>query len=298
MAPFGHIGEQILNKVSFEKFGLYFEANANNLSIIQKRMKGISLFTTIATIKYPYLINSKEDGKGLYNGQIDLYKKEIDFAILQQNKITGFNNERLIETEILEIADDISYLFGDFEDLIRVFVGNKKDLWESIMKILFRNNIHDFDVINSFKTALLHNDLYPLVYIKNELIKNIGFSSGKLVFNQKNGFYENILLSLREITWDEYISKFSISSEHHLSNKWEQTIAYIFDNIEKPDIVKNFIFSSSLLIEYKNKLKQKYKNEVSKQRELGKIIILSLSELSDTYAMKCISIYENKIKEV
>ena len=38
MAPYGHLGESTLQKVFFEKTGLVFEANANNLVVIEKNL--------------------------------------------------------------------------------------------------------------------------------------------------------------------------------------------------------------------------------------------------------------------
>jgi len=296
MAPLGHIGETVMNAVVNKKFGLHFEANANNLAIINQRMPEINTFTILTTIKYPFLIKENEKGKGLYESQFAEFNDKLQLANLQQNRTTGFQRTRLIETDILEIADDISYLFGDFEDLIRVFKGNTDDLWNNIIESLETNNIYNFDIIESFKNCVFYKDFKKMNSIKSNCIKNVTFIGGSIGF--KDTVFHNVLKSLREITWSEYILQFSIQNNPKLAEDWEHCLEYIFDNIYNTNVISQIIFSETLKKQYFSKIEcPRFDDKLANDRDIAKTILFSISELSDTYALKCIEVYKENINK-
>ena len=162
--PMGHLFEKITNNL-FKKQNIYFEGNANNLKIIEKEKLNISLKTIVALIKYPVEINDYQH-KGLYNSQFKKYmpilieeikKQYIEMNMKNIHSIQGDNflkllneinlkeftneedllkyykqiikntNMRLLETIIMEEADDITYLTHDLKDYM-LYVSKSFDI--------------------------------------------------------------------------------------------------------------------------------------------------------------------------
>lgn len=119
--PFGHKGEEVLDRLLRSEYGLKYEGNAQNFRILmflEKRAgsdHGLMLTAAVllAINKYPYLLDEPERMKGVYgtewNGGIgalrDLWGMPAGCSTL--------------EAQLMDLCDDIAYSTHDIEDGIR-----------------------------------------------------------------------------------------------------------------------------------------------------------------------------------
>jgi dGTPase len=118
--PFGHTAEHRLNELSQPYGG--FEGNAQSFRIVtrlasrSKDYGGLDLTTAVlaAILKYPWLKGdnpNKPKKWGAYGSE----KKSFEFAA----RLLPVVNERTVEAELMDWADDITYSVHDLEDFYR-----------------------------------------------------------------------------------------------------------------------------------------------------------------------------------
>lgn len=118
--PFGHKGEEVLNSLLAEEYGLKYEGNAQNFRILmflEKRAgsgSGLDLTAAVllATNKYPYHIDEPGRLKGVYTSEWEA------IAELRHKWAMPFEAKTL-ETQLMDLCDDIAYSTHDIEDGIR-----------------------------------------------------------------------------------------------------------------------------------------------------------------------------------
>lgn len=118
--PFGHKGEEVLNRILQERYGLKYEGNAQNyriLMFLEKRAgseTGMDLTAAVllAVNKYPYNLDEPGRLKGLYA------KEWADIAALRAawGMPEGCST---LEAQLMDLCDDIAYSTHDIEDGIR-----------------------------------------------------------------------------------------------------------------------------------------------------------------------------------
>jgi dGTPase len=118
--PFGHKGEEVLNRQLWEHNGLKYEGNAQNFRILmflEKRAgSGSGLDLTAAVLlainKYPYCIDEPGRLKGVYS-------KEWE-GIEALRQVWGMPvGCATLEAQLMDLSDDIAYSTHDLEDGIR-----------------------------------------------------------------------------------------------------------------------------------------------------------------------------------
>jgi dGTPase len=118
--PFGHKGEEVLNRLLQEEHGLKYEGNAQNFRILmflEKRAgsgSGLDLTASVllAINKYPFCIDEPGRLKGVYRKEWE----GIDF-LRQTWGVPG--NSATLEAQLMDLCDDIAYSTHDLEDGIR-----------------------------------------------------------------------------------------------------------------------------------------------------------------------------------
>ncbi|TVY10257.1 deoxyguanosinetriphosphate triphosphohydrolase family protein [Paenibacillus cremeus] len=118
--PFGHKGEEVLNKLLAEENGLKYEGNAQNyriLMFLEKRAgSGSGLDLTAAVLlainKYPYLLDAPGRLKGLYTMEWEQIHQLRDKWGMKEGCST-------LEAQLMDLCDDIAYSTHDIEDGIR-----------------------------------------------------------------------------------------------------------------------------------------------------------------------------------
>jgi dGTPase len=118
--PFGHKGEEVLNRLLGEQYGLKYEGNAQNFRILmflEKRAgSGSGLDLTAAVLlainKYPFCIDEPGRLKGVYSKEWE----GIEFLRQTWGMPEGIAT---LEAQLMDLCDDIAYSTHDLEDGIR-----------------------------------------------------------------------------------------------------------------------------------------------------------------------------------
>lgn len=142
--PFGHAGESVLNNL-MQSFGGY-EGNAQTLRILNKLERRfpntygllLSKRTILSVVKYFNKGNSHE--KFLY---------EDDFEIVDQISSENCVNVRTLDTQIMDLSDEIAYAAHDLEDSLRLKLFNIQDLLFE-----FKNNEKYKSAYDIFKSII------------------------------------------------------------------------------------------------------------------------------------------------
>jgi len=118
--PFGHKGEEVLDRLLREEHGLKYEGNAQNFRILmflEKRAgsdSGLDLTASVllAINKYPYCIDDPGRNKGVYRKEWE----GIEFLRRTWGMPEGCAT---LEAQLMDLCDDIAYSTHDLEDGIR-----------------------------------------------------------------------------------------------------------------------------------------------------------------------------------
>lgn len=142
---FGHKGERVLNKIA-ERYGMHFEGNAQNFRVlryIEKKeagFRGLNLSHRTLLAINKYLVPESFGVKKF------MYRE--DYAALQEiRKNNGLLNQRTIDVQIIELADDIAYAVHDLEDaLARDYFSIDELIYELGIKDSSTRNFSDEDL--------------------------------------------------------------------------------------------------------------------------------------------------------
>ncbi|ACU38963.1 deoxyguanosinetriphosphate triphosphohydrolase family protein [Actinosynnema mirum] len=150
--PFGHLGEQVLDRIARHRFGLSdgFEGNAQSFRIVTttdvRGPEAVGLDLTVAVraamLKYPWTRLSYPDphprdmaspprgaaepseAPGTGSGKFSAYVTEMDDVhgarLPFDGKVESW--QQTVEASIMDTADDIAYAIHDLEDFYRVGV--------------------------------------------------------------------------------------------------------------------------------------------------------------------------------
>jgi dGTPase len=118
--PFGHKGEDVLNTLLREEYGMPYEGNAQNFRILmflEKRAgsdRGLDLTAAVhlAINKYPYSLEDPNRTKGVYSMEWE----SIDYLRSVWKMPEGSTT---LEAQLMDLCDDIAYSTHDIEDGIR-----------------------------------------------------------------------------------------------------------------------------------------------------------------------------------
>jgi len=287
MSGFGHVAETLLNKVFGKRFGVFYEANASNLILIEKDLPELSDLTIVSTIKYPYKFKNKLNGKGLYKKHYKKYIPILNDIIEIQNGNNPIKRTRTFECDIMEIADDISYLFSDLVDMLyfQYKMGDERIKSNVILDLIKKHKITDPNIYIYLKEILLNNNLDKLEELRDLVILNVKYSKreNKILLESKE--YNKLLLLLREITWVYYIKKYSITTEDALSKKVEEYFLFLANNIDNTILIEKNILSNTRQKQYKKAIRK------GQKKKAIKYLVISLSELTDTYLYQQLNLY-------
>lgn len=118
--PFGHLAEEVLDKLCRAHALDGFEGNAQTFRVLTKLARrrlgyglGISDVTLRAVIKYPWLRTGAHELDGKWNA----YPTERDE--FERARAGWPGEEQSIEASIMDWADDITYAVHDIEDFVR-----------------------------------------------------------------------------------------------------------------------------------------------------------------------------------
>lgn len=256
-APFGHVGESILNKISLSQNEGYFNHNIHSVRLllyIENYGKGKNI--TMQTL----------DAIMCHNGEIEQSKyqpkaktKEEFFKEYESCYEDRRNNTKLVpmtlEGCVVRLSDLIAYLGRDVEDAIRLKIITKKDIPTKITKVLGTNNK---EIVN---TLIL------------DVIKN---SKDKGYIALSNDVYE-ALSALKKFNYEHIYAVASPPSfikeiDTILTTLFNQYLKDLEENNEESNIIKSYL----------NNLSNEYKNNNTKAR----IVLDYIAGMTDEYARK------------
>ena len=172
-APLGHLGERILNDISLRETNTMFNHNiqgVRTLKDIEKNGKGLNL--TIETL----------DGVMCHNGEIvspiyePISKTKEEFleeynASYTDKDVLKKLRPMTLEGCVVRISDVIGYLGRDIEDAINIGVFDRKDVPDSISKVLGTTNR---EIVNTIITDIIVNSIdKPYIKMSDEVYNAI-----------------------------------------------------------------------------------------------------------------------------
>jgi len=118
--PFGHKGEEVLNRLLMQEHGMRYEGNAQNyriLMFLEKRAgseRGLDLTAAVllGINKYPFCIEDPGREKGVYSMEWEHIRYLRDRWGMPEGVAT-------LEAQLMDLCDDIAYSTHDIEDGIR-----------------------------------------------------------------------------------------------------------------------------------------------------------------------------------
>ncbi|HEY0454492.1 dGTP triphosphohydrolase [Actinophytocola sp.] len=150
--PFGHLGEQVLDRLARHRFGLPdgFEGNAQSLRIVTTTDTGgpsavgldLTAAVRAAMLKYPWTrlthpdphprhlpdpprgASEPADEPGTGSSKFSVYVTELDDLIQAREPFAGRLEpwQQTVEASVMDTADDIAYAIHDLEDFHRIGV--------------------------------------------------------------------------------------------------------------------------------------------------------------------------------
>lgn len=252
--PYGHEGEYILDRISYEALGEHFAHNVQSvreLLIVENNGNGLNL--TIQTL----------DGILTHNGEF-LQDKYYPKKKTKEQFFEEYNNcykdssfiktlrPMTLEGCIVRISDIIGYIGKDIEDAIMLGMIDFKDIPEDIVEVLGKTNK---EIMNNIICDIIENS-YGKDYI---CMSDIVFSKIKAL---KKFNYDNI-----------YIKSLSDNQRKMLEEKFRTLYNYYFKALEKNDR-KNLIFKNFL---------NNMSNDYIKNNKNERIVIDYIAGMTDKY---------------
>lgn len=252
--PFGHVGEEILNKISLACGEGYFNHNIHSVRLlmyIENYGKGKDI--TLQTL----------DGIMCHNGElpqneyVPMKKSKEEFlseynASYQDKSIIKKLRPMTLEGCVVRISDLIAYLGRDIEDAMRLNIVSFDDIPDSIKKHLGSSNR---EIVNMIIKDVIDNSL------------------GKNYIKLSDVVYKGIV-DLKRFNYENIYSK-----------------AYTKEEREELEVMLNTLFKcymndldsnnkeSNIIKSYLNNMSLEYKNNNSKER----IVIDYIAGMTDDY---------------
>ena len=233
--PFGHVGEEILNKISLDCGEGYFNHNIHSVRLLMDiENYGNGKDITLQTL----------DAIMCHNGELPQSEyhpvKKTKEEFLKEYKLS-YKDKTIIkklrpmtlEGCVVRISDLIAYLGRDIEDAMRLNIVSFKDIPDSIKKYLGNSNR---DIVNSLINDVIENSL-DKSYIK------VSDEVYNAIVDLKDFNYKNIYAKA-------YTKEERISLERMLNTLFNCYMNDLKYNNKDSNIIKSYL--SNMSDEYKN----------------------------------------------
>ena len=270
--PFGHVGEEILNKISMDSGEGYFNHNIHSVRLLMYienygNGKDITLQTLDAIMCH--------NGELPQNEYIPRKKSKEEFlreykASYQDKSIIKRLRPMTLEGCVVRISDLIAYLGRDIEDAMRLNIVSFDDIPDSIKKHLGSSNR---EIVNTIIKDVIENSL------------------GKNYIKLSDKVYKGIV-DLKKFNSENIYSRAYTKEEREELEVILHTLfkGYMID-------LENNNKESNIIKSYLNNMSDEYKNNNSKER----IVIDYIAGMTDDYCVREYNKYKkigNNIKEV
>ncbi len=210
---FGHKGEKVLNDIA-KNSGMRFEGNAQNYRVLRKleikdsEWQGLNLTyrTLLAINKYIISERAKQE-KIMY---------EEDYKFLNNvRKKNGLSQQRTLDVQIIEIADDIAYAVHDLEDGLSLRKFNVDEILFLLKEGEMKNKNNSSKCLKSFLWHCPSKvEEKEMERLPSELFKDI-VENAKEYANKKSHYSTNI---------QEYSKIFRVKLTSLLTNEFVHDI--------------------------------------------------------------------------
>ena len=260
--PIGHVGEKILNDISYRELGEYFNHNIQSVRtymILEKN--GIGNNLTIQTLDGIMCHNGKMPS-GIYQPK---FKTEAAFLeeYMRCYKDKTYLKELVpmtLEGCVVRISDIIAYLGRDIEDAIRLGIINKFDLPDNITDILGTTNK---EIVNTIIMDIINNSLgKPYIKLSDDILEAI--------------------ISLKHFNSENIYSK---ANTKDTIEYYEKGMNVLFNRYLKDVTKKNK--NSEIYKVFLNGMDKEYFKNTSDKRK----VIDFLAGMTDEYFIKCVNKY-------
>ncbi len=209
--PFGHPGEAILNRISLEYTGKYFNHNVHSVRIlkdIENNGEGNNISLQVL------------DGILCHNGEFmsqEYYpdnKTVEEFIQIYNNCYTDINvikklRPMTLEGCIVRISDVIGYIGRDIEDAMRVGIIEPTDIPTTITEVLGKSNR---EIINTIILDVISNSLNkPYIKMSDKVFNAI---KELKQFNYENIYYK----ANNSATLQKYDEMYNRLFKHYLND--------------------------------------------------------------------------------
>ena len=252
--PFGHVGEEILNKISMDSGEGYFNHNIHSVRLLMYienygKGKDITLQTLDAIMCH--------NGELPQNEYVPMKKSKEEFLSeynlsYQDKSIIKKLRPMTLEGCVVRISDLIAYLGRDIEDAMRLNIVSFDDIPDSIKKHLGSSNR---EIVNTIIKDVIDNSLGKN-YIK---LSDVVY---KGIVDLKRFNYENIYSKA-------YTDKEREELEVMLNTLFKCYMNDLDSNNKESNIIKSYL----------NNMSDEYKNNNSKER----IVIDYIAGMTDDY---------------
>lgn len=218
-APFGHKGEEILNKICIRENIGYFCHNAQSVRILRDIEELNISMQTLDGI----LAHNGEILKNKYEYNPNKTKEDFIYDLESTFSLQDYSREIIpmtLEAAVVRLSDVIAYIGRDIEDAITLGSINRNDIPEKITKVLGNTNATIVDTLikdvieNSLGKNYLHFsdkvfesliELQTWNYknIYHSKIAEINYDKIEILFNKLYNVYLSIANSKEEKTQSE-----------------------------------------------------------------------------------------------
>lgn len=236
--PFGHAGEAILNRISLEYTGRFFNHNVHSVRILKDiENNGNGENITLQVLDGILCHNGEFVSKEYY----PINRTTEEFLNMYENCYTDVDTLKKLRPMTLEgcivrISDVIGYIGRDIEDAVRVGLINFDDIPNKIVEVLGRTNR---EMINTLILDIISNSLNQNYIKLSEEVFNA-------IKELKQFNYENIYYKVNsKVTLDTYEKMFRELFKFYLNDIKNKRVQSEIYQVFLGDMCDNYLINTS-----------------------------------------------------
>ena len=236
--PFGHTGEAILNRLSLEYTGRFFNHNVHSVRILKDiENQGNGDNITLQVLDGILCHNGEFVSKEYYPEK----RTKEEFLNMYESCYTDSNAVKKLRPMTLEgcvvrISDVIGYIGRDIEDAVRVGLISFEDIPSNVVEVLGRTNR---EMINTIILDIISNSLNkPYIMMSDDIYNAI---KDLKQFNYENIYYK----ANTDETIKRYEEMFSTVFKHYLNDLKTKNVESDIYQVFLGDMCDRYLINTS-----------------------------------------------------
>ena len=234
-APFGHVGEKILNELSLKHGEGFFNHNVQSVRLlmnIEKKGNGKNITVQVLDAIFCHngeiLKNEYYPVKKTKEEFLDEYRRSYKEEILKEVR------PMTLEGCVVRISDIIAYIGKDIEDAARLNKVNRQDIPKEISSIL---GIKNSSIVNTIILDIIENSLDKnCIKMSDTIFRAL---NSLIDFNYKNIYLKATTEEERKKLYSSFEKLFENYLTQLKDKKTEEDIFVLFLNYMNDDYNKN-----------------------------------------------------------